>query len=87
MRPASTWGRDPSDVERTVAVFVQLPGAESRRDFDRDAAPPLGGAPEEVASELRAMALEGIGHVQLVVDPITPQGLAALAPILAGLDA
>ena len=30
---------------------------------------------------------EGIGHVQLVVDPITEASVAALAPVLEALDA
>jgi hypothetical protein len=37
--------------------------------------------------ELREMALlaEGIGHVQLVLDPITPDSIRALAPTVAAL--
>ena len=33
-----------------------------------------------------AYAREGIGHVQLVVDPITEASVAALAPVLELLD-
>jgi alkanesulfonate monooxygenase SsuD/methylene tetrahydromethanopterin reductase-like flavin-dependent oxidoreductase (luciferase family) len=79
--------RDPAAVERTVALFVRLPGATGARDFDRFEAPPVEGTPEEVAQVLRGLAVEGIGHVQLVIDPATPAGLAALAPILEALDA
>ncbi|MFO7533499.1 MAG: hypothetical protein R6W93_13645, partial [Candidatus Limnocylindrales bacterium] len=43
--------------------------------------------PEEVAAMLRDFAAEGIGHVQLVIDPITPAGVESLAPILEALDA
>ena len=32
-------------------------------------------------------AAEGVGHVQLVLDPITVETIAALAPALALLDA
>ena len=32
-------------------------------------------------------AAEGIGHVQLVIDPVTPAGLEALMPVLEALDA
>lgn len=80
-------GRDPAQVERTVAAFVRLPGAAHQRDFDRFSAPPIEGSPGQVAQVLRDFAAEGIGHVQLVIDPITPAGLTALAPILEALDA
>jgi alkanesulfonate monooxygenase SsuD/methylene tetrahydromethanopterin reductase-like flavin-dependent oxidoreductase (luciferase family) len=77
-------GRDPAEIERSVAVFVRLAGAERQR---RSSVPPIGGAPEEIAAELRAYAAEGIGHVQLVIDPVTPTGVESLAPVLAALDA
>ena len=80
-------GRDPAEIERTVAAYLQLPGAEGHRDFDRYMAPAITGSAEEIAAELRALAEEGIGHVQLVIDPITPLGLEALVPILESLDA
>lgn len=48
--------------------------------------PPLEGTAEHMAEELRAYAREGIGHVQLVVDPITEASVAALAPVLELLD-
>lgn len=82
-------GRDPGEVERTVAVQVRMPGGAGRVMGDtnpRMAVPPLQGSPEEIAAELRAYAAEGIGHVQLVVDPITEASVAALAPALEALD-
>jgi hypothetical protein len=36
---------------------------------------------------LRGFAREGIGHVQLVLDPISERSLEALAPVLELLDA
>jgi alkanesulfonate monooxygenase SsuD/methylene tetrahydromethanopterin reductase-like flavin-dependent oxidoreductase (luciferase family) len=80
-------GRDPSEIERTVAAYVELPGAQGKRDFDRDTAPPISGEPEEIAAVLRDFAAAGISHVQLVIDPVTPAGVEALAPILEALDA
>jgi alkanesulfonate monooxygenase SsuD/methylene tetrahydromethanopterin reductase-like flavin-dependent oxidoreductase (luciferase family) len=77
-------GRDPAGIERTVAAFVRLPGAQRQRVVE---APAIEGAPEEVAAVLRDFAAEGIGHVQLVIDPITPAGVESLAPILSALDA
>lgn len=79
-------GRDPAEVERTVATFVRLPGALGMRGSD-PTAPPLEGSPEQLAQALRDLAAEGIGHVQLVLDPVTPAGVAALAPVLEALDA
>jgi probable F420-dependent oxidoreductase len=82
--------RDPAEIERTVAVLVQLPGGTGRISADegvRPAVVPLSGPPEALAAELRAYARAGIGHVQLVIDPITAASIEALAPILEALDA
>ena len=80
-------GRDPAEVERTVAVLVQLPGGAGRAQGDSTAvAPPVMGPPEAIAEALRGFAREGIGHVQLVIDPITTASLEALAPVLELLD-
>ena len=76
-------GRDPAEIERTVAAFVRLPGAERQR---ADETLVIEGAPEQIAAVLRDFAAEGIGHVQLVIDPVTPAGLESLAPVLEALD-
>jgi probable F420-dependent oxidoreductase len=81
--------RDPSEIERTVAVLVRLPGGTGRIMGDTSpgqAVAPLEGPAEGVAEELRAYAREGIGHVQLVLDPITVESIEALAPVLVALD-
>ncbi|HEX6654744.1 MAG TPA: LLM class flavin-dependent oxidoreductase [Candidatus Limnocylindria bacterium] len=82
-------GRDPAQVERTVALFVAMPGGRGRHGGDPSApqTPPISGEPEHLALSLRAFANEGVAHVQLVLDPITPDSVAALAPALALLDA
>ena len=82
-------GREPADIERTVAVLVGMPGGNGRIMGDTDprqAVAPLSGPPDVIADALRAYAAEGIGHVQLVVDPITEASVAALAPVLEALD-
>jgi probable F420-dependent oxidoreductase len=81
-------GRDPAAVERTVAVLVQLPGGTGRQSggYSQEAIAPLAGSPAEMAEVLRAYAREGIGHVQLVIDPITVESIRAFAPVLAVLD-
>ncbi|HYN48735.1 MAG TPA: hypothetical protein VER83_07690, partial [Candidatus Nanopelagicales bacterium] len=81
-------GRDPAEIERSVAVLVRLPGGRGRAQGHtaHDGVPPVTGSPAEIATTLRAFAAEGIAHVQLVVDPITMASLEALAPVLADLD-
>lgn len=81
-------GRDPASVERTVAVLVRLTGGRGRLmgDYSDSAIRPVEGTSDEIASTLRAFAHEGIGHVQLVVDPITLASIEALAPVLDALD-
>jgi alkanesulfonate monooxygenase SsuD/methylene tetrahydromethanopterin reductase-like flavin-dependent oxidoreductase (luciferase family) len=81
-------GRDPAAVERTVAVLVRLTGGAGRLqgEYAKDAAPPVEGSPAEIAEALRGFAAEGIGHVQLVLDPITIESIRALQPVLAELD-
>jgi hypothetical protein len=81
-------GRDPAAIERTVAVLVQLPGGAGRVDGSGLAAGvrALAGPASVIADELRAYARVGIGHVQLVVDPITTASVRALGPVLRELD-
>src|SRR5438094_2417126 len=81
---ATAAGRDPGEIERTVAVLLRLPGACGGREYD---APPLEGSSEVIADGLRAYAREGIGHVQLVIDPINDASIESLAPVLERLDA
>lgn len=88
-RVAVESGRDPASIERTVAVLVQLPAGIGRVMGDTDArqaVAPLAGPPDVIAEGLRAYAREGIGHVQLVVDPITNASVEALAAVLEDLD-
>ena len=79
-------GRDPAEVQRTLAVLVRLPGGTGRLQGHPDGAPPLQGEPEAIAETLRGFAAEGIAHVQLVLDPITRDSIEALAPMLEALD-
>ncbi|OGN81361.1 MAG: hypothetical protein A2X23_08965, partial [Chloroflexi bacterium GWC2_73_18] len=80
-------GRDPATLERTVAVQVRLSRGTGRKHGDPERrATPLAGSAEELAEGLRAYAREGIGHLQLVLDPITEASIAELAPVLELLD-
>jgi len=85
-------GRDPATLERTAAVMVDLPGfagapvapwvlnLRSRRE------PAVTGSTEELAGTLRQLANDGIGHVQLWIEPNTVAGVEAFAPALDLLD-
>ncbi len=81
-------GRDPADVERTVAVLVRLSGGAGRLQgaYSKEAPEPIEGRPAEIAEILRDYAREGIAHVQLVLDPITLESIRALRPVLDELD-
>lgn len=75
-------GRDPATLERSVALYVQLPEGGGRMSGDiasRESPPiPLPRLPE-VLSELAA---ERIGHVQLVLDPITRESVEGAARVI-----
>ncbi|MEO8626044.1 MAG: LLM class flavin-dependent oxidoreductase [Candidatus Limnocylindrales bacterium] len=80
-------GRDPADIARTVTVMVQLSGGRGRRSSYAEPTPPHDGTrPEQLAATLRRYAAAGISHVQLVLDPITVESIAEVAPVLALLD-
>ena len=76
-------------VERTLALLVAFPAALGRALGERTGpdVTPISSDAATLASALRAFAAEGVGHVQLVLDPITVETIAALAPALALLDA
>lgn len=82
-------GRDPAEIERTVAVLVRLPGGIGRLMGDNTMSeiPALAGSAEEMAEELRAYARAGIGAVQVVLDPITLGSIEAFGSVLELLDA
>jgi alkanesulfonate monooxygenase SsuD/methylene tetrahydromethanopterin reductase-like flavin-dependent oxidoreductase (luciferase family) len=69
-------GRDPAEVERTVTLFIRMPGGE-----DEDG-PPLTGTPEELAAALRAFADQGASHIQVLLDPNTIESVEAFAPVI-----
>jgi probable F420-dependent oxidoreductase len=81
-------GRDPADIERTVAVLVRFPGGTGRIQGSYAEAPPapLEGSPDVLAERMREYARAGIGHVQLVIDPIDRGSIEAFAPVLRLLD-
>ena len=82
-------GRDPAEVERTVALllaFADAVGRPSGLSTEGVSTPIPADDPEAVAAILREFAAAGVAHVQLVLDPITVDSIAALQPMLAALD-
>ena len=79
-------GRDPSTLTKTVAPLVGMPGARGR--LSEYGAPPLldGTDPSSLAADLHRFAGMGIAHVQLVLDPINAETIAALQPVLEQLE-
>lgn len=75
-------GRDPGAITRTATVYVQV-GASGYAEPD---VTPLGGSTEEIAAGLSAYADAGVSHVQVRLEPNTPAGLEAFAPVLEALD-
>ena len=82
-------GRARGSIEPTVSALVAFPDAVGRvqGDPEGEGTPPLSGEPADLAASLRALAAMGVGHVQLVLDPITVGSIEALAPTLERLDA
>lgn len=81
-------GRDPSTLIRSVCPLIRMEGGSGRVSDYETTPPPINGRePGVIAEELVAYAELGIDHVQLVLDPITPQSIEALATTLTELDA
>ena len=80
-------GRDPAEVERTLALVVGFEGALGRDSaVANEPFQPIPGDPATLAATLRAFADAGVSHVQLVLDPSTLDSIASLEPALAALD-
>lgn len=77
-------GRDPAEIERTAAVYVQLSRGRGRvaGSEDRPKTEPLSGSHEEIARGLSEFSDAGIQHAQVVLDPIDVAGVEELAEIV-----
>jgi alkanesulfonate monooxygenase SsuD/methylene tetrahydromethanopterin reductase-like flavin-dependent oxidoreductase (luciferase family) len=77
-------GRNPGEIERTAALLVTGPGGSFRQTGAQGerAAKGITGSPEEIANAFGAFYAAGISHIQIVLDPITPQAIAWLAPVI-----
>ena len=77
-------GRDPSDIERTAAIYVQLEGGTGRRagSEEKQAGKPITGTREAIAGEIAGFEGAGLGHIQVVLDPIDARAVEELAEIV-----
>lgn len=75
-------GREPTTLTRTIGLSVNIMG---RKDYPPWLAP-LDGSPELIADALRSLALVGVGHVQVTLNPSTPAAVEAFATVLNILD-
>lgn len=79
-------GREPAEIERTAAVYVQLPGGKGRVAGDpkaREESPPITGSREQIAEGLAAFAATAVTHIQVVLDPIDAPAVEELAETVA----
>ncbi len=76
-------GRDPGEIEKTAAVYVQLSRGEGRvaGSEDRPKAEPIHGSHEEIARGLAGFEAAGLDHIQVVLDPIDAAAVEELAEI------
>ena len=84
-------GRDPATLARTFSVLITVDGSipywEAFMSDDAiKALKPLKGAPADIAESLRAFVAEGASHIQIHLDPSTPQAIEKLAPVLEAFD-
>lgn len=75
-------GRDPSDIVRSVALYVSA-GAVDERPVP-NGVQPISGSAGEITDRIGRFA-PMVDHVQLVVDPITVASIEFLAPVVAEL--
>jgi len=80
-------GRDPATLQRTVSILVDMPGAEDSKIGEgykafRAVRRPARGTPEALAELLGTFAREGIGHVQVFLEPNTQAGIDAFSRVL-----
>jgi alkanesulfonate monooxygenase SsuD/methylene tetrahydromethanopterin reductase-like flavin-dependent oxidoreductase (luciferase family) len=77
-------GRDPDQVERTAAVFVQFEGGTGRiaGSSDHPAVTAIAGSNQEMAESLAAFSAVGVSHLQVVLDPNDAHSVDRLGEVL-----
>lgn len=75
---ADAAGRDPGEIDKSVALLLQFGSTEPSLRGEH----PIRGSAEEMAGALQAMEEAGVDEVQLVLDPISLDGIEAAARVL-----
>ena len=73
-------GRDPASLERIAHGRCGVRGKGTWGGA------PLTGSVEEIASAFHAFAREGISHLHVWLNPMTPDGIEQLSDVLRQLD-
>lgn len=76
-------GRDPSEILRTAAVYVQVPGGTGRPAGSRERSPATPIPVADLADKVPDFSSAGISHLQVVLDPINTRAVEHLASALA----
>ena len=76
-------GRDPGEVERTAAIYVQLErgGGRVAGSENRPKAAPIRGTHDEIAMRLSEFEAVGLDHAMVVLDPIDVSAVEELCEI------
>ena len=75
-------GRDRDSLARSTAVYVRFGAQESPMMVQ----PAIAGSPDEIAAALRTFFAAGVYQLQVFLEPMTPAGIEAFAPVLELLD-
>jgi len=82
-RIAADVDRDPREIRRTAAVFVDVGGGNDDRPHTVGA-PPVRGTPQQIAARLAEFADAGLDEAILVLNPITEASIRILGDVVAG---
>ena len=72
-------GTPANTVEKTCSLFIRLDNGVTP---DSPEAPHVQGTPDEIVELLAQYQQMGVGHVQIVLDPITPAGVTQFGTII-----
>ncbi len=76
-------GRDPSSLERTISIMVDVGGnSEIPASMGRGVATPISGSAEEIATTIRRFADHHVSHIQMYLLPNTVETIRAFEPVL-----
>jgi alkanesulfonate monooxygenase SsuD/methylene tetrahydromethanopterin reductase-like flavin-dependent oxidoreductase (luciferase family) len=80
-------GRDPASLSKSVCLQVDIPrGPENPRSDLMNQSRAQALKSDGIVDHLRSYADAGVSHVQLWLDPATPEAMAGFGEVLAELD-